>query len=145
MSRRLERRNHHGNDYRHRGQYCDNGQSDRIYSNSFTCGQFDLGRVWPCYCNFGVVLLSASIGFQTTLGVPNVVFTLYRDGQPIFNMGSSGLALLAIQPITIAYMDRSVPAGYHAYSLGVANNSLNVLLNAASVTGPVTFSGTSIG
>ncbi|AIQ29290.1 hypothetical protein P40081_14830 [Paenibacillus sp. FSL P4-0081] len=93
----------------------------------------------------GVVLLSASIGFQTTLGVPNVVFTLYRDGQPIFNMGSSGLALLAIQPITIAYMDRSVPAGYHAYSLGVANNSLNVLLNAASVTGPVTFSGTSIG
>lgn len=93
----------------------------------------------------GVVLLSASIGFQTTLGVPNVVFTLYRDGQPIFNMGSSGLALLAIQPITIAYMDRNVPAGYHAYSLGVANNSLNVLLNAASVTGPVTFSGTSIG
>lgn len=93
----------------------------------------------------GVVLLSASIGFQTTLGVPSVVFTLYRDGQPIFNMGSSGLALLAIQPITIAYMDRSVPAGYHAYSLGVANNSLNILLNAASVTGPVTFSGTSIG
>lgn len=93
----------------------------------------------------GVVLLSASIGFQTTLGVPSVVFTLYRDGQPIFNMGSSGLALLAIQPITIGYMDRSVPAGYHAYSLGVANNSLNILLNAASVTGPVTFSGTSIG
>ncbi|AIQ58127.1 hypothetical protein [Paenibacillus borealis] len=93
----------------------------------------------------GVVLLSASIGFQTTLGVPSVVFTLYRDGQPIFNMGSSGLAILAIQPITIAYMDRTVPAGYHAYSLGVANNSLNILLNAASVTGPVTFSGTSIG
>ncbi|WNS45829.1 hypothetical protein [Paenibacillus sp. MMS20-IR301] len=93
----------------------------------------------------GVVLLSASVGFQTTLGVPSVVFTMYRDGQPIFNMGSSGLALLAIQPITISFMDRNVPAGYHAYSLGVANNSLNILLNTASVTGPVTFSGTSIG
>ncbi|AIQ54136.1 hypothetical protein [Paenibacillus sp. FSL R7-0331] len=93
----------------------------------------------------GSVLLNASIGFQTTLGIPSVVFTLYRDGQPIYNVGASGLALLAIQPIAMSFLDRSVPAGYHAYSLGVANNSLNILLNAASVTGPVTYSGVSIG
>ncbi|AIQ48681.1 hypothetical protein R70723_24310 [Paenibacillus sp. FSL R7-0273] len=93
----------------------------------------------------GSVLLNASIGFQTTLGVPSVVFTLYRDGQPIYNVGSSGLALLAIQPIALSFLDRSVPPGYHAYSLGIANNSLNILLNAASVTGPVTYSGVSIG
>ncbi|WP_042199678.1 hypothetical protein [Paenibacillus camerounensis] len=93
----------------------------------------------------GTVLLNANIGFQTTVGAPSVVFTLYRDGQPIFNVGASGLSLLAIQPIAMSFLDRSVPAGYHAYSLGVANNSLNILLNAASVTGPVTYSGVSIG
>jgi hypothetical protein len=93
----------------------------------------------------GSVLLSANIGFQTTLGVPSVVFTLYRDGQPIYNVGASGLAILAIQPIAISYLDRSATAGYHAYSLGVANYSLNILLNTASVTGPVTYSGVSMG
>ncbi|MCE3200443.1 hypothetical protein JI735_27580 [Paenibacillus sonchi] len=93
----------------------------------------------------GSVLLNSTIGFQTTLGTPSVVFTLYRDGQPIFNVGANGLALMAIQPISISYLDRSVPAGYHGYSLGVSNNSLNILLNTASVTGPVTFSGVSIG
>ncbi|MEK3879401.1 hypothetical protein NSS64_04180 [Paenibacillus sp. FSL H8-0122] len=93
----------------------------------------------------GDVLLGATIGFQTTLGIPNVVFTIYRDNQPIFNVGASGLSILAIQPITISYLDLNVPAGYHAYSLGVANNSTNVLLNTASVTGPVTFSGVSTG
>lgn len=93
----------------------------------------------------GDVLLNATIGFQTTLGVPNVVFTIYRDNQPIFNAGASGLSVLAIQPVTISYLDLNVPAGYHAYSLGVANNSTNVLLNTASVTGPVTFSGVSTG
>lgn len=93
----------------------------------------------------GSVLLNASIGFQTTLGIPSVVFTLYRDGQPIYNVGASGLSVLAIQPVAISYLDSGVPAGYHAYSLGVANNSLNILLNAASVTGPVTYSGLSIG
>lgn len=93
----------------------------------------------------GSVQLDATIGFQTTLGVPSVIFTLYRDGQPIFNVGASGLSISAIQPITISYLDRSVPEGYHAYSLGVANNSLNILLNTASVTGPVTYSGVSIG
>ncbi|MEK4850468.1 hypothetical protein NST04_11550 [Paenibacillus sp. FSL H7-0756] len=93
----------------------------------------------------GDVLLNATIGFQTTLGIPNVVFTLYRDGQPIFNVGASGLALLAIQPVTISYLDLNVPGGYHAYSLGAANNSTNILLNTASITGPVTFSGVSTG
>ncbi|MBW4081798.1 hypothetical protein [Paenibacillus sp. S150] len=93
----------------------------------------------------GDVLLNATIGFQTTVGIPSVVFTIYRDGQPIFNVGSSGLAVLAIQPITISFLDLNVPVGYHAYTLGVANNSLNILLNAASVTGPVTFSGVSTG
>ncbi|MFD2880141.1 hypothetical protein ACFTAO_36005 [Paenibacillus rhizoplanae] len=95
----------------------------------------------------GDVLLNATIGFQTTLGIPNVVFfTLYRDNQPIFfNAGASGLAILAIQPVTISYLDLNVPAGYHAYSLGVANNSTNILLNTASITGPVTFSGVSTG
>ncbi|MBW4083510.1 hypothetical protein [Paenibacillus sp. S150] len=93
----------------------------------------------------GDVLLNATIGFQTTLGVPSVIFTLYRDGQPIFNIGASGLSVLAIQPIAISFMDLNVPAGYHAYTLGVANNSLNILLNTASVTGPVTYSGVSIG
>ncbi|WP_339219700.1 hypothetical protein [Paenibacillus sp. FSL H8-0332] len=93
----------------------------------------------------GDVLLNATIGFQTTIGIPNVVFTLYRDSQPIFNAGASGLAVLAIQPVTISYLDLNVPAGYHAYSLGVANNSTNILLNTASVTGPVTFSGVSTG
>ncbi|WP_151736285.1 hypothetical protein [Paenibacillus tengchongensis] len=93
----------------------------------------------------GFVQLSANIGFQTTLGAPSVIFTIYRDGQPVYNVGSSGLAVLAIQPISMSYQDRSVPAGYHAYSLGIANNSLNILLNTASVTGPVTFSGISVG
>jgi hypothetical protein len=79
------------------------------------------------------------------LGVPSVIFTLYRDGQPVYNVGASGLSILAIQPIAISFLDRSVPQGYHAYSLGVANNSTNILLNTASVTGPVTFSGISIG
>lgn len=93
----------------------------------------------------GDVLLNATVGFQTTLGVPNVVFTIYRDGQPIFNAGASGLSVLAIQPISISFLDLNVPEGYHAYSLGAANNSTNILLNTASVTGPVTFSGVSTG
>ncbi|WP_238653448.1 hypothetical protein [Paenibacillus piscarius] len=93
----------------------------------------------------GDVLLNATTGFQTTLGVPNVVFTIYRDNQPIVNAGASGLSVLAIQPVTISYLDLNVPAGYHAYSLGAANNSTNILLNTASVTGPVTFSGVSTG
>lgn len=93
----------------------------------------------------GAVKLDATIGFQTTLGIPNVIFTLLRDGQPVFNAGASGLAVMAIQPVTLSFLDLSVPAGYHAYKLTVTNNSANTLLNLASITGPVTFSGISIG
>ncbi|MBP2001181.1 hypothetical protein J2Z69_002224 [Paenibacillus shirakamiensis] len=92
----------------------------------------------------GSALLSTTVGFQTTAGVPSVIFTILRDGQPIFNVGASGLSLLAITPINITFLDNA-PAGYHAYSLVVANNSLNILLNTASVTGPVSFDGISIG
>ncbi|GIP23542.1 hypothetical protein [Paenibacillus sp. J22TS3] len=94
--------------------------------------------------NGGSALLNATVGFQTTLGVPNVVFTIYRDGQPIFNVGASGLSALAITPVNISYLDNA-PQGYHSYLLVVTNNSTNVLLNTASVTGPVSFSGVSFG
>lgn len=92
----------------------------------------------------GSALLNATVGFQTTAGVPSVVFTVLRDGQPIFNVGASGLGLLAITPINISFLDNA-PQGYHAYALLVTNNSANILLNTASVTGPVSFSGVSFG
>lgn len=93
----------------------------------------------------GVVQLEGTVGFQTTLGVPNVIFRILRNGQQIFNIGASGLAVLAIQPVGISFQDRNVPAGYHSYTLTVSNNSLNTLLNLASITGPIEFSGISIG
>ncbi|USB33663.1 hypothetical protein [Paenibacillus sp. YPG26] len=92
----------------------------------------------------GSALLNATVGFQTTLGAPNVVFTIYRDGQPIFNVEASGLAALAITPVNISFLDNA-PEGYHSYLLVVTNNSTNILLNTASITGPVSFNGVSFG
>ncbi|KAA9007557.1 hypothetical protein F4V43_03440 [Paenibacillus spiritus] len=107
--------------------------------NANTLAEFGLA-----VSGIGAVQLGATIGIQTTLGVPNVIFTILRDGNPVFNVGASGLSVLAIQPITISFLDLSVPAGYHAYTLIVSNNSTNVALNLASITGPVAFSGISI-
>lgn len=91
----------------------------------------------------GNVLLNATIGLQTTLGTPDLLFTVIRGGAQIFTIRSSGLAVNSFNPVSFSFVDTNVPSGYYSYTVTVSNTSL-VALNLANVIGPIIFSGVSL-
>ncbi|HEY2494196.1 MAG TPA: hypothetical protein VGI33_14985 [Paenibacillus sp.] len=91
----------------------------------------------------GNVLLNATIGLQTTLGTPDLLFTVLRSGAQIFTIRSSGLAVNSFNPVSFSFVDTNVPAGYYAYTVIVSNTSV-IALNVANVIGPIIFSGLSL-
>ena len=91
----------------------------------------------------GSVLLNASIGIQTVLGSPELLFTILRGGTPVFTLRASAPAAGQFDPISLSYVDGNVPAGYYGYTLTVSLMN-SALLNAANLIGPVDFSGLSL-
>ncbi|MEK5029238.1 hypothetical protein [Paenibacillus sp. FSL M7-1046] len=91
----------------------------------------------------GSVLLNASVGVQTTLGSPDLLFTILRGAAAIFSIRASALNAGQFDPISFSYVDSNVPAGYFAYTLTVSIVN-NAALNSANLVGPVDFSGLSL-
>ncbi|MEI2398937.1 MULTISPECIES: hypothetical protein [Paenibacillus] len=91
----------------------------------------------------GSVLLNASIGVQTVLGSPNLLFTILRAGAPVFTLRTTALSTGQYDLVSLSYVDASLPAGYFAYTLTVSlvNSSVQ---NAVNLIGPVDFSGLSL-
>ncbi|MEK3700659.1 hypothetical protein NYE33_27080 [Paenibacillus sp. FSL R10-2199] len=91
----------------------------------------------------GNVLLNASIGVQTVLGSPDLLFTILRAGVPVFTLRTTALSTGQYDLISLSYVDASLPAGYFAYTLTVSlvNSSVQ---NAVNLIGPVDFSGLSM-
>ncbi|UJF34889.1 hypothetical protein [Paenibacillus hexagrammi] len=86
------------------------------------------------------VQLNAVIGYAATLGLPDVVFQIIRDTQPIFTITSSTLAVLEQSNISFNTVDLTPPIGSHAYR--ITAEVANGLLTGATIVGPVAFSGT---
>ncbi|MEE6131981.1 hypothetical protein CHN50_04380 [Priestia aryabhattai] len=89
------------------------------------------------------VLLDCTIGIRSFLGLPNILVSVLRDGGII---GSAQISTLAVNEIRLAafqIVDSNAPVGYHAYT--ITAELLNPLLTQARVTGPLTFTGTTIG
>lgn len=91
----------------------------------------------------GNVLLNATIGVQTALGSPELLFTILRSGIGIFTLRVTALNTGQYDKISLSYVDVNPPAGYFAYTLTVSLvNSSGT--NAATLIGPVDFSGLSM-
>lgn len=90
------------------------------------------------------VELKATVGVQSTVGLPNLLFQIIRDTGVIFSIESATLGVLENDEISFTAADLNVPIGYHSYRLTVTNLDPLPLLNQGTVTGPITFSGMSI-
>ncbi|RUT29166.1 hypothetical protein EJP77_15745 [Paenibacillus zeisoli] len=91
----------------------------------------------------GQALINATVGLQTTLGVPDLLFTILRNGSQIFTIRTGGLAVNAFNDVSFSFVDTNVPQGYYAYTLVVSITN-PIELNLANVIGPVIFSGLSL-
>ncbi|WP_310832719.1 hypothetical protein [Paenibacillus pedocola] len=91
----------------------------------------------------GNVLLNATVGVQTTLGNPDLLFTITRGSTSVFTTLASALDTGLYDPISFSYVDSNVPAGYFAYTLTVSIVN-SAMLNSANLVGPVDFSGLSL-
>lgn len=91
----------------------------------------------------GSVLLNASVGIQSTLGNPDLLFTILRGGTAVFSIRDTVQAAGQFDPVSFSYVDANVPAGYFAYTLMVSIVNSPVL-NAANLVGPTNFSGLSL-
>ena len=89
------------------------------------------------------VLLNATVGVESSLLAPVLLFTIFRGSQVIFTSREEVLLSLGQeQTITVHAIDMNVPAtSNQAYSITVQLE--NSLLTGARVTGPVEFSGVS--
>ncbi|MBP1967005.1 hypothetical protein [Paenibacillus aceris] len=96
----------------------------------------DFGLTYPANTS---VFLDVTVGYAATLGFPDVTFRIIRDTQPIFTITSRTLALLEQGNISFNTVDINPPAGSHDYRLIAEVTS--GLLTAATVVGPVAFSG----
>ncbi|MEC0172084.1 hypothetical protein [Paenibacillus graminis] len=106
--------------------------------SSNTLAQFGLttgtgGNVW----------LDASVGTQTTLGSPDLLFTILRGSTAIFSITASALSINQFDPISFSFVDSNLTAGYFAYTLTVSQVN-SAVLNSANLVGPVLFSGLSL-
>lgn len=93
---------------------------------------------------FGVntnVYLNVTVGYEATLGLPDITFRIIRDTLPIFTITSSNLALSEQENLSFNTVDINPPAGSHDYRL-VAE--VTTALSVATVIGPVAFSGIAI-
>ena len=92
------------------------------------------------------VLVIATIGWEAVLAVPEVLFTVLRDGVVIGTARAGNLAVDEEMTTTLQLLDIALPPGFHSYTL--LAEITNGAGNEAAVTGPVSFTGvalTSIG
>ena len=89
------------------------------------------------------VLLIGTVEFTAFLGNPEILIRVFRDTGIIGTVRFETLALNEIRDISFQIVDRNAPIGYHSYRI-TAELTNNLLLNQASATGPITFSGTAI-
>jgi hypothetical protein len=82
------------------------------------------------------VVLSGSIGFRSTLGVPEMLIKVLRGSTVVASTLSSPVALGEFINITLSFVDRSLPAGYYVYRLTAELTTSSITTNA-SVVGPV--------
>lgn len=92
--------------------------------------------------NTNVVLLG-SVGFRSTLGVPEILFKVLRGSTVIGSTLSSPLAAGEFGNVPISFVDRNVPIGTHAYTL-TAELTTNSITTNANIVGPVTLTGLAI-
>jgi hypothetical protein len=86
------------------------------------------------------VILNGTIGITAAILNPTVLITVFRGSQVIFTAREeTQLALGETQIISFTAAELNVPAGYFGYSMVISVE--NPLLNGATVTGPVTFTG----
>ena len=83
------------------------------------------------------VTVMATIGWESILGLPEVVFTVLRDGATIGTARAGTLAVNEQEVTTFQLLDIALPAAFHSYTL--LAEVTNGLLNNATVTGPVSF------
>ncbi|OUM84217.1 MAG: hypothetical protein BAA01_16875 [Bacillus thermozeamaize] len=88
------------------------------------------------------VMVVATIGWESVLATPEVLFTVMRDNVGIGTARVSTLALNEQVVTTFQLLDIDLPAGFHFYSLFA--EVTNGVLNGATVTGPVSFTGTAL-
>ena len=118
-----------------------NNSLDRAIPTSGTIVLAEFGLAVPRPGSTG--LLDCTIGIRSFLGLPNILVSVLRDGGII---GSAQISTLAVNEIRLAafqIVDSNAPVGYHAYT--ITAELLNPLLTQARVTGPLTFTGTTIG
>lgn len=88
------------------------------------------------------VLLIGTVGIQSFLGVPDVSLKIFRNTTLIGTIQVNTLAVSEVRNTTFQIVDSNPPIGYYAYTLTA--EVVNPLLNQATATGPISFSGTSL-
>lgn len=97
----------------------------------------------PTFTNNTNVVLSGSVGFRSTLGVPEILLKVRRDTTVIASTLSSPLAVGEFRNVPINFVDRDVPPGPHSYTLTAELTTSSVTTNA-NIVGPVSFTGMAI-
>ena len=87
------------------------------------------------------VLLISTVAIQSSLGIPEVVLSVFRNSAVIATIRVSTLAVNETRNVTFQVLDDNPPLGYHSYR--ITAEVVNPLLNQASAVGPISFSGTS--
>lgn len=118
-----------------------NNSLDRVIPTSGTVVLAEFGLAVPR--SGSNVLLEGTVGIRSFLGLPNILVNVLRDGGIIGSVQVSTLAVNEIRLATFQIVDENAPVGYHAYT--ITAELLNPLLTQARVTGPLTFTGTTIG
>jgi len=87
------------------------------------------------------VLLISTVAIQSSLGIPEVVLSVFRNSAVIATIRVSTIAVNETRSVTFQVLDDNPPLGYHSYR--ITAEVVNPLLNQASAVGPISFSGTS--
>ncbi len=93
--------------------------------------------------NLTNVVLVATVGWQATAGTPALLFTIFRNQGIVFTTRINSVAVNESNTATFEAVDINPTPGFYGYSVQVEVPG-GTLLNAASVIGPVTFTGTAI-
>lgn len=91
----------------------------------------------------GQVILNATVGTQTTLGEPDVLYSFIRGNILISTAKATSLSQNQFNLASLSFVDLTAPPGYLSYTL-TAEITNNVLSHRANVIGPISFSGLSI-
>ncbi|MCU9614551.1 hypothetical protein OEV98_13485 [Caldibacillus lycopersici] len=88
------------------------------------------------------IFLNATVGIQSTLVNPTLVFQILRDNSEVITTIRQQVLLTANQYQVISFnaVDIDVPAGNHGYAITA---TVEGLLANAVITGPIIFSGES--